>query len=55
MLGATRQATGVIIERLKKAHLIQTARGTVKILDRHGIQLLACECYGAVKEDTEGC
>jgi hypothetical protein len=53
MLGASRQATGVIIERLEKARLIHTARGTLKILDRHGIELLACECYAAVKDDVD--
>jgi CRP-like cAMP-binding protein len=53
MLGASRQATGVIIERLEKARLIQTARGILKILNRHGIERLACECYGAVKEDID--
>lgn len=53
MLGASRQATGVIIEQLEKAKLIQTARGTLKILNRHGIELLACECYAAVKDDVD--
>jgi len=53
MLGASRQATGVIIERLEKARLIQTSRGTLRILNRQGIEPLACECYGAVKEDMD--
>jgi CRP-like cAMP-binding protein len=53
MLGASRQATGVIIERLEKARLIQTSRGTLKILNRHGIEPLACECYWAVKEEGD--
>jgi CRP-like cAMP-binding protein len=53
MLGASRQATGIIIERLEKARLVQTSRGTLRILNRHGIEPLACECYGAVKEDME--
>lgn len=53
MLGASRQATGVIIERLEKSRLIQTSRGTLRILNRQGIEPLACECYGAVKEDMD--
>jgi CRP-like cAMP-binding protein len=53
MLGASRQATGVIIERLEKARLIQTSRGTLRILNRQGIELLACECYRAVKDDMD--
>ena len=53
MLGASRQATGVIIERLERARLILASRGTLKILNREGIELLACECYGAVKNDMD--
>lgn len=52
MLGASRQATGVIIERLENARLIQTARGTLRILNRHGIELLACECYWVVRDEV---
>jgi CRP-like cAMP-binding protein len=53
MLGASRQATGVIIERLENALLIRTSRGTLRILNRQGIERLACECYRAVKDDME--
>jgi CRP-like cAMP-binding protein len=53
MLGASRQATGVIIERLENGRLILSSRGTLKILNREGLELLACECYGAVKDDME--
>lgn len=53
MLGASRQATGLIIESLEKEQLIQTSRGTLKIIDRKGLELLACECYRAVKEELD--
>lgn len=53
MLGASRQATGVIIERLENGRLILSSRGTLKILNREGLELLACECYGAVKDDMD--
>ena len=53
MLGASRQATGVIIERLENALLIQTSRGTLRILNRQEIERLACECYRAMKDDME--
>lgn len=53
MLGASRQATGVIIERLETGGLIHASRGTLKILDRHGIEPLACECYRTVKDEVD--
>ena len=43
----------MIIERLERARLILASRGTLKILNREGIELLACECYGAVKNDMD--
>ena len=54
MLGASRQATGVIIDRLEKARLIQTSRGTLRVLHRGGIEQLACECYRVVRDEVMG-
>jgi len=38
---------------LKNGRLILSSRGTLKILNREGLELLACECYGAVKDDMD--
>ncbi|HEX3203392.1 MAG TPA: Crp/Fnr family transcriptional regulator [Nitrospiraceae bacterium] len=53
MLGATRQAAGVAIEGMVKRGLIQTSRGTIRLLDRAGLEAASCECYRVVKEDLE--
>jgi CRP-like cAMP-binding protein len=53
MLGATRQAAGVAIEGMVKRALIQTSRGTIRLLDRAGLEAASCECYRVVKEDLE--
>jgi len=53
MLGATRQAAGVAIEGMVKRGLIQTARGTIRLLDRSGLEAASCECYRVVKEELE--
>jgi CRP-like cAMP-binding protein len=53
MLGATRQAAGVAIEGMVKRGLIQTSRGTIRLLDRTGLEAASCECYRVVKEDLE--
>lgn len=38
---------------MKNGRLILSSRGTLKILNREGLELLACECYGAVKDDMD--
>jgi hypothetical protein len=53
MLGATRQAAGVAIEGMVKRGLIQTSRGTIRLLDRAGLEAASCECYRVVKEELE--
>jgi len=53
MLGATRQAAGVAIEGMVKRGLIQTSRGTIRLLDRPGLEAASCECYRVVKEELE--
>lgn len=53
MLGASRQATGLIIESLEQDELIETSRGTLKIVNRKGLESLACECYRAIKEELD--
>jgi signal transduction histidine kinase len=37
--------------RLRKAGLIGYAHGSIRILDRAGLESAACECYGVIKEE----
>jgi CRP-like cAMP-binding protein len=50
MLGANRKSVTVAAQSLQKAGLISYYRGTIKVLDRPGLERASCECYGIVKE-----
>jgi CRP-like cAMP-binding protein len=49
MLGASRPTVSIVAEQLHKAGYIEYHRGTVRILDREGLEASACECYAIVK------
>jgi CRP-like cAMP-binding protein len=48
MLGGRRETVTVAAGRLQDAGLIRYARGHITIVDRHGLEAAACECYPAV-------
>jgi CRP-like cAMP-binding protein len=50
MLGANRKSVTLAAQSLKTAGLISYYRGTIKVLDRPGLEKASCECYGIVKE-----
>jgi CRP-like cAMP-binding protein len=50
MLGANRKSVTLAAQSLQKAGLISYYRGTIKVLDRPGLERASCECYGIVKE-----
>jgi CRP-like cAMP-binding protein len=50
MLGANRKSVTLAAQSLKTAGLISYNRGTIKVLDRPGLERASCECYGIVKE-----
>lgn len=50
MLGITRPSAGLVLQSLEKQNVIKSTRGKITILDRHKLESLACECYGAVKD-----
>ena len=50
MLGANRKSVTLAAQSLQKAGLISYNRGTIKVLDRPGLEKASCECYGIVKE-----
>jgi CRP-like cAMP-binding protein len=53
MLGVQRTTVTVVARALQAAGLIRYRRGVVDILDRPGLEAVACECYGAVRRNYE--
>jgi CRP-like cAMP-binding protein len=53
MLGVQRTTVTVVARALQAAGLIRYRRGVVDILDRSGLEAIACECYGAVRRNYE--
>jgi CRP-like cAMP-binding protein len=49
-LGARRAGITQLAIDLQKGGLIKYSRGRLRILDRHGLERAACECYGAVRD-----
>ena len=48
MLGVGRPSITLAAGALQKAGLIRYSRGSVTILDRHGLENAACECYRVI-------
>jgi CRP-like cAMP-binding protein len=53
MLGVRRPGVTEVAGKLRSEGLIDYARGSIRILDRAGMERLACECYGRVKGEYE--
>jgi CRP-like cAMP-binding protein len=53
MLGVQRTTVTVVARALQAAGLIRYRRGVVDILDRAGLEAIACECYRAVRRVQE--
>jgi CRP-like cAMP-binding protein len=49
MLGTDRPSVSQAAGTLQKMNIIQYRRGTVKILNRSGLENQACECYGIIQ------
>ena len=50
MLGTGRPSVSLAAAVLQRAGFIQYARGTVKIIDRKGLEAAACECYAVIQK-----
>ena len=53
MLARRRPGVTVAAGALAKAGLISRSHGRIRILDRPGLETIACECYRAVKEEYD--
>jgi CRP-like cAMP-binding protein len=53
MLGVQRTTVTAVAGALQNKGLIRYRRGVVDILDRPGLEAMACECYGAVRRIYE--
>ncbi|HEX8353209.1 MAG TPA: Crp/Fnr family transcriptional regulator [Pyrinomonadaceae bacterium] len=53
MLGVRRPGVTEVAGKLRAEGLIDYTRGQIRIVDRAGMERLACECYGRVKGEYE--
>jgi CRP-like cAMP-binding protein len=53
MLGVRREGVNKAAGTLQQQHLISYSRGTLKILNRAGLEAVACQCYAIIKEEYE--
>jgi CRP-like cAMP-binding protein len=51
MLGVRREGVNKAAGALQRSKLISYSRGHIRVLDRAGLEAVACECYLVVKED----
>lgn len=50
LLGLRRQTVGAVAVRLQRERLITYRRGDIRLVERHGLELRACECYAALRD-----
>jgi CRP-like cAMP-binding protein len=50
LLGVRREGITAALGKLQLAGLIRLRRGHISVLDRRGLETLACECYGVVRK-----
>ncbi len=53
MLGVRREGITEAAGNLQRAGLISYRRGHISVLDRHGLETHACECYAVVKKELD--
>ena len=53
MLGVRRNTVSVEAHALQQAGLIRYSRGHINILNRDGLEECACECYSAIRAETD--
>ena len=53
MLGVRREGVTEAASKLQKLGIIEYHRGHITVKDRQGLEALCCECYAAVKRETD--
>ncbi len=53
MLGVCRSTVSLAASALRRAGLIHYCRGTVRVLDRVGLERASCECYRVIRDHYE--
>jgi CRP-like cAMP-binding protein len=53
MLGVRREGVTDAAGKLHRLGVIEYARGAITVLDRRQLEQLCCECYAAVKKETD--
>ena len=53
MLGVRRSSVSLVANTLQQAGLLKYNRGRIQITDVEGLRTTACECYAAVKKETD--
>ncbi len=53
MLGVRREGVTETALKLQSGGLIRYARGRISVLDRHGLEQRACECYAVVRNEYQ--
>jgi CRP-like cAMP-binding protein len=49
--GVRRPTVTLIVRSLQAAQIIDARRGTIAVIDRPGLEEIACECYQAIKKN----
>ena len=52
-LGVRRAGISVYAKKFKNAGLIDYRRAHIRVLDRHGLEEIACECYQLIKNEYD--
>lgn len=53
LLGVRREGVNRAAGTLQQQHLISYNRGALTILNRRGLEAVACQCYGIIKEEYD--
>jgi hypothetical protein len=53
MLGVRREGVTDAAGKLQKLGIIEYHRGRITVLDRPKLEILCCECYAVVKQETD--